>query len=72
MIVGMKKYLKKAENNFIWITNIYWKLEDISCVLVPRNKIWFNYTLPYFKSAWETIVKKKEKQVHLIVLLKKK
>lgn len=53
-------FKKNAENNFIWITNIYWKLEDVSCILVPRNKNWFNYALPHFKSVWDTIVKERK------------
>lgn len=38
-----------------WIKNIYWRLEVVSCVLVLRNKIWFNNALPYIEELWETI-----------------
>lgn len=53
-------FKKNESNNFIWITNIYWKLDDVSCILVPRNQKWFNYALPYFKTLWDTIVKERK------------
>ena len=28
-------------SNLTWITNIYWRLENYSCILVLRNKLWF-------------------------------
>ena len=39
-----------------WIKNIYWYLNDFSCVTVPRNKKWFNCVLPKFKKVWDTIL----------------
>ena len=33
-------------SNYVWINNIYWKLEEVSCVLVLRNKLWYNYAKP--------------------------
>ena len=38
-----------------WVRNIYWRLDEYSCVLVPRNKKWFNEVLPDFKTIWNTI-----------------
>jgi hypothetical protein len=38
-----------------WFKNIYWKLEVYSCVLVKRQKDWFNSAVPEFTSIWETI-----------------
>lgn len=46
-------------DNMAWRKNIYWKLEIISCVLVLRNKLWFNLVLPNFKSIWDTIEREK-------------
>ena len=50
------------ENNktMTWIRNIYWCLDEHSCVLVPRNKIWFDNALPQFKKTWETILYERE------------
>lgn len=38
-----------------WITNIYWKLQVFSCVLVLRNRFWFNSSIPQIRELWETI-----------------
>ena len=43
-----------------WIKNIYWYLDDYSCVTVPRNKKWFNTVLPKFENIWNTIVKERK------------
>jgi hypothetical protein len=39
-----------------WIRNCYWKLDKISCVLVPRNKIWFNDNINTLSLIWDTII----------------
>ena len=46
-------------SNLTWIKNIYWKLEQISCVLVLRNKLWFKAAIPQLKNIWATIEKEK-------------
>jgi putative phage-type endonuclease len=38
-----------------WITNIYWKLQVFSCVLVLRNRFWFQASVPQIREMWETI-----------------
>ena len=38
------------------IKTIYWKLEKISCVLVLRNKEWFNTILPSIETFWDNLV----------------
>ena len=38
-----------------WVHTIYWHLEQVSCVLVPRNELWFKGALPKFEKIWETI-----------------
>lgn len=38
-----------------WVTNIYWKLEVFSCVLVLRNRFWFQASVPQIRELWETI-----------------
>lgn len=42
-----------------WFKNIYWKLDEVSCVLVLRNKKWFNSAIPIIQSLWSTIEKEK-------------
>ena len=43
-----------------WISNKYWYLEDYSCVLVPRNKVWFRSIEPDIKAIWKTILKERK------------
>lgn len=50
----MEKY-----NNLVWVKNIYWKLETISCVLVLRNKEWFKQAVPVLTDVWNTIKREK-------------
>ena len=42
-----------------WMQNIYWKLAEISCVLVLRNKMWFDAGSRILAGIKETIEKEK-------------
>jgi len=43
-----------------WITTIYYRLDDWSCVLVPRNEQWFNNAaVPALTDIWNIIQKEK-------------
>jgi putative phage-type endonuclease len=50
----------EKNENLSWMKNIYWKLDELSCVLVLRNKLWFKAAKPILDEFWEII--KKEKQ----------
>ena len=50
----MEKY-----NDLTWIKNIYWKLDQLSCVLVLRNKLWFSSVLNELKELWHIIEEEK-------------
>lgn len=39
----------------VWVRNIYWKLEEMSCVLVTRNKMWFSEAIQHIERSWRTI-----------------
>jgi hypothetical protein len=43
-----------------WVKNIYWKLEVYSCILVKRQREWFQAAVPAFVSIWDTIVRERE------------
>ena len=43
-----------------YIKNIYWYLHDYSCVLVPRNKKWFEHILPKIRDLWDTVLKERQ------------
>jgi putative phage-type endonuclease len=33
----------------------YWYLEEMSCVVIPRNREWFQSSLPTFQKLWATV-----------------
>jgi putative phage-type endonuclease len=49
----------KENEHYIWIKQIYWKLNEISCVLVKRNKFWFENMIPIMSHFWEIIKKER-------------
>ena len=38
-----------------WLKNIYWKLDQVSVVVVIRNKVWFDCAKPILEELWDTI-----------------
>lgn len=52
-------YYEKIEN-ITWFKNIYWKMEEFSCIMVKRNKIWFENAISKIKDVWEIIVSERE------------
>lgn len=38
----------------------FWFLHEYSCVLVQRNRLWFNAAAPFIKETWDTILKERE------------
>ena len=43
----------------IWIKNIFWKLEECSCVLVVRNKKWFQDNIGQMEELWKIVEKER-------------
>lgn len=52
--------IMELHSNMTWIKNIYWYLEDYSCVLVPRNRKWFQAALPHLQELWKTVLAERE------------
>jgi hypothetical protein len=52
--------MMEKNKTLTWIKNIYWKLDQLSCVLVLRNKLWFTSVIPQLKEIWATIEKEKQ------------
>jgi putative phage-type endonuclease len=50
----------QEKKGYIWIKNIYWKLQKYSCVLVIRNKCWFNSAIVQLENIWNIIIKERE------------
>ena len=46
--------------NLTWIRNIYWKVDTFSCVLVTRNKKWFESKIDTVTEFWNTILKERK------------
>jgi len=44
-----------GEYNYVLVKFIYWKLEEMSCVLVLRNKKWFQDNIEQLENIWTTI-----------------
>jgi len=46
---------QSPEKNLLYIQTIYWKLEKLSCVFVPRNKGWFESNIKALENVWKII-----------------
>lgn len=46
-------------NELILFTTIYWYLDEFSCVLIPRNRAWFQAAVPIIQETWTTILKER-------------
>jgi len=38
-----------------WVRHIYWRLDELSCILVTRNKKWFSDVVPIMGDFWKII-----------------
>jgi putative phage-type endonuclease len=57
--------MNKNEHN-TWIKNIYWRLDEMSCVLVLRNKLWFSTAKQQIENIWKVIEEEKETGNYII------
>jgi len=55
----IEKY-ESPEHNMLWIKNHYWKLEKLSCVLILRNRKWFQDNIGQLENVWNIILKERE------------
>jgi putative phage-type endonuclease len=55
----ISKY-ESEEYNMLWIKNHYWKLEKLSCVLILRNRKWFQDNIVQLEKVWDIILKERE------------
>lgn len=51
----MQKHAKDT-----WLKHIYWKLDEVSVVLVVKNKPWLNVAKPILKDIWDIITKERK------------
>lgn len=54
--------IKRMESDGVyeWISNIYWYLDKMSCVLVFRNRQWFDVAVKEIDTLWEIVLKERE------------
>jgi len=50
----------KMRRSWSLYTTIYWYLDEISCILVERNRLWFKRAQPQIEETWNTILKERE------------
>ena len=43
------------KQNYSLYKTIYWYLDEISCVIIPRNKVWFNSAIEKILDTWKVI-----------------
>jgi hypothetical protein len=55
----MIELYQSAEYKYIWIKTYFWKLEILSCVLVCRNRQWFNDNIAEMAELWSIILKER-------------
>ena len=51
--------IMEKNSNYSWMKNIYWRLDEISCVLVLRNKKWFEKAIVKIGEVWDIIEKER-------------
>lgn len=47
--------------NITWLKNIFWYMKEYSCVVVDRNKHWFQHAIPHIQDTWKQIEITREK-----------
>jgi|UniRef100_A0A6C0DA82 putative phage-type endonuclease len=57
-----KEQMQKCQNeqSMTWVKNTYWRLEEVSCVLVLRNREWFQSNIKQLEDVWNIILKERE------------
>ena len=47
--------IRKQKDGLVFVRTIFWKLEVCSCVLVLRNKLWFQHAIQQLRAIWDAI-----------------
>jgi hypothetical protein len=47
------------DESLVWVKNIYWKLDVYSCILVKRQREWFQQSIPQLEKIWNTILEER-------------
>jgi putative phage-type endonuclease len=57
---NIDEWTEIMQKNGEWFKNIYWKLEVFSCVLVKRNKEWFNTAINHLDELWKIVCEERQ------------
>jgi putative phage-type endonuclease len=58
--IWIETTMTSMRSNWSLYTTIYWHLDEISCVLVERNRLWFKHAQPLIENAWNIILKERK------------
>ena len=53
-------FMKHEQLRSIWVRTIYWYLDEYSCVLVRRNRLWFEEAVKVLQRVWAMIEEERE------------
>jgi putative phage-type endonuclease len=53
-------FIKHERLGSIWVRTIYWYLDEYSCVLVRRNRLWFDEAAKVLARVWAMIEEERE------------
>ncbi len=45
-------FAKHEKLRSVWVRTIYWYVDQYSCVLVKRNRLWFEAAVPVLQNTW--------------------
>lgn len=49
----------QLDQDHVLVNTLYWYLDEYSCVIIQRNRKWFNAALPEIEAIWNTIEKER-------------
>ena len=53
-------FAKHERLRSIWVRTIYWYLDEYSCVLIKRNRLWFEEAVKVLQNVWTTIEEERQ------------
>lgn len=53
-------FIKHEQLRSVWVRTIYWYLDEYSCVLVRRNRLWFEEAVKVLAGVWAMIEEERE------------
>ena len=56
----VEMFAKHERLRSIWVRTIYWYLDEYSCVLVKRNRLWFEEAVKVLQNVWTMIEEERQ------------